>query len=55
MDNKAEKCIFIGYKDGMKGYKIWNLVTKKNFYSCVEAWKFVGNNSKGFSPVNVPN
>ena len=21
----------------------------------VEAWKFTGNNSKGFSPVNVPN
>ena len=21
----------------------------------VEAWKFVGNDSKGFSPVNVPN
>ena len=23
--------------------------------SSVEAWKFVGNNSKGFSPINVPN
>ena len=33
LDNKFEKCIFIGYKDGMKGYKIWNLVTKKNVYS----------------------
>ena len=22
LDNKAEKCIFIGYKDGMKGYKL---------------------------------
>ena len=21
----------------------------------VEAWKFTGNNNKGFSPVNVPN
>jgi phosphoribosyl-AMP cyclohydrolase len=20
----AEKCIFIGYKDGVKGYKLWN-------------------------------
>jgi uncharacterized linocin/CFP29 family protein len=22
LDNKAEKCIFVGYKDGIKGYKI---------------------------------
>jgi hypothetical protein len=33
LDKKAEKCIFIGYKDGMKGYKIWNLETKKVVYS----------------------
>ena len=32
LDNKAEKCIFIGYKDGMKGYKIWNPITKKFVY-----------------------
>jgi hypothetical protein len=24
LDNKVEKCIFIGYKDGVKGYKLWN-------------------------------
>jgi hypothetical protein len=24
MDNKVEKCIFIAFKDGMKGYNIWN-------------------------------
>jgi hypothetical protein len=24
---------FIGYKDGIKGYKIWNLETKKVVYS----------------------
>jgi hypothetical protein len=29
---KAEKCIFIGYKDGLKGYKIWNPKTKKVVY-----------------------
>jgi hypothetical protein len=30
LDNKAIKCIFIGYKDGMKGYKLWDLVMRKN-------------------------
>jgi hypothetical protein len=33
MDNKVEKCIFIGYKDGVKVYKIWNPETKKIVYS----------------------
>ena len=34
MDNKAEKkCIFVGYKDEIKGYKLWNLVTRKIVYS----------------------
>jgi hypothetical protein len=29
----VEKCIFIGYKDGLKGYKPWNPETKKVVYS----------------------
>jgi hypothetical protein len=29
---KDEKCIFIGYKDGLKGYKLWNPETKKVVY-----------------------
>jgi hypothetical protein len=33
MDKKAEKCIFIGYKDGLKGYKLWNPKTNKVVYS----------------------
>jgi len=26
-------CIFIRYKDGLKGYNIWNLETRKVMYS----------------------
>ena len=33
LDSKYEKCIFIGYKDGLKGYKLWNPVTWKVVYS----------------------
>eukprot|EP00253_Pinus_taeda_P015604 PITA_15604 len=33
LDSKSEKCIFIGYKDGLKGYKLWNPVTRKVVYS----------------------
>jgi hypothetical protein len=33
LDKKVEKCIFIGYKDGVKGYKLWNPETKKIVYS----------------------
>ena len=33
MDNKAKKCIFISYKDGLKGFKLWNYVNKNNVYN----------------------
>ena len=33
LDSKSEKCIFIGYKDGLKGCNLWNLVTRKVVYS----------------------
>ena len=29
MDSKFEKCIFIRYKDGLNGYKLWNPITRK--------------------------
>jgi hypothetical protein len=28
LDNKSENCIFMGYKYGVKGYKLWNPETK---------------------------
>jgi len=33
LDSKFEKCSFIGYKDGLKGYKLWNPVTRKVVYN----------------------
>ena len=32
LDNKFERCIFIGYKDGLKGYMLWNPETRKVVY-----------------------
>ena len=33
--------IFIGYKDGVKGYKLWNPITRKIMYSReVVFWEF---------------
>ena len=29
LDGKLEKFIFIGYQNGLKGYKLWNPVTRK--------------------------
>ena len=33
LDNKAEECIYIGYKNDMKDYKLWNRITKKTICS----------------------
>jgi len=33
MDSKSKKCIFIRYKDGIKGYKLWNPITRKVMYN----------------------
>ena len=46
LDNKVEKCIFIGYKDGVKGYKLWNPVTRKIMYNRDVVFKKVENTSK---------
>ena len=33
MDNEDEKCIFVGYKNGVKCYKLWNPVIRKLMYN----------------------
>jgi hypothetical protein len=32
LDKKASKCILIGYKEGMKGYKLWDPASRKIMY-----------------------
>jgi hypothetical protein len=33
LDKKAIKCIFIRYKEGMKGYKLWDPASRRTMYS----------------------
>jgi hypothetical protein len=33
MDKKLVKCIFIGHKEGMKGYKLWDPTSRRKMYS----------------------
>jgi hypothetical protein len=33
LDKKAFKCNFIGYKEGMKGYKIWDPASRRMVYT----------------------
>jgi hypothetical protein len=33
LDNKTVKCIFIGYKEGIKGYKIWDPASRRTMYN----------------------
>ena len=42
LDSKLEKCIFIGYKYGMKGYKLWILDTRTKVYSRDVIFREVG-------------
>ena len=33
LENEVEKCIFIIYKNGVKSYKLWNLVIRNIVYN----------------------
>jgi hypothetical protein len=46
MNNKAYKCIFIGYKYGIKGCKLCNLITKNIVSSWYEIFRELKNAPK---------
>ena len=41
MDSKSKKCVFIGYRDGLKCYKLWNPKTRKVVYNWDVAFREV--------------
>ena len=46
LDNKDEKCIFVSYKHGIKGYKLWNPIIRKIVYSRDVVFREVKNTSR---------
>ena len=44
--NKAKKCIIVSYKDGIKGYKLRNSITRKIVYSRDVVFREVKNTSR---------
>ena len=42
LEIKSEKCICIGYKDEVKGYKMWNPTTRSTVYSRDVIFREVG-------------
>ena len=47
---KQKKCIFVGYKDGIKGYRLWNPVTRKIVYSRDVVFREVKRTSMKMNP-----
>jgi hypothetical protein len=46
LDKKAVKCIFIGYKEGMKGYQLWDPASKRTVYNRDVVFTEVGDKSE---------
>jgi hypothetical protein len=45
LDKKVVKCIFIEYKKGMKGYKLWDPTSRRTVYGRDVVFKEVGDKS----------
>jgi hypothetical protein len=46
MEKKEFKCIFIGYKEGMKGYTLWHPASRKAMYNQYLVFNEVGRKSE---------
>jgi hypothetical protein len=55
LDKNAIKCIFIGYKEVIKGYKLWDPASRKTMYSIDVVSREVRSNSKPKEIVQTKN
>jgi hypothetical protein len=55
LDKKEVKCIFIRYKKGMKGYKLWNFSSRKTMYNQDVVFREVGRKSNPDNDVQTEN
>jgi hypothetical protein len=55
MDKKEVKCIFIGYKEGIKGYKLWNPASRRIVYSQYVVFREVRGKSELEEVVHIEN
>jgi hypothetical protein len=55
LDKKAVKCIFIGYKKGMKGYKLWDPASRRKMYSRDVVFREVGGKYEPEETVQIKN
>jgi transposase InsO family protein len=55
LGKKEIKCVFIGYNEGMKGYKLWDIASSKTMYSRYLAFREVRSNSEPKEIVHTKN